>query len=299
MPTRIEQLASNSTMYYRGDVCLEISPFTNYYMLTIYRESNDSSVDDSVPLNLTNLGRVYMSFMSGGEKIRIPNYTLAENVDMANGEVAFRISSEEAERILNFSNHTFYISTVIGDGNASSDETVLYSGQWSDYATAMQTSLTETINSLNGTISDLNIRITNLTETYESRISDLNTELDAKQSELDSLYARVSELEEQLAQIDTSYIEATIVDESSKYIPNSPSVTSATDAKYVKNVQLDASSLERVDLKSFFKTTTVDSNDLKTKTTSSSVSKAKTIANANVSKVQTIANVNVSKVKKS
>lgn len=239
-------------MYYRGDVCLEISPFTNYYMFTIYRESNDSSVDDSVPLDLTNLGRVYLSFINGGEKIRIPNYTLAENVDMANGEVAFRISSEEAERILNFSNHTFYISTAIGDGSATSDETVLYSGQWNDYASAMQSSLTETIGTLNGTIGELNTRISEITDSYELRISDLENELLAKQSEIDALNARVSELEVQLEQYGGDYIEATIVNESTD---TNKIAVSKEKFNVKQDINISASALEQTDIKSYFSKT--------------------------------------------
>lgn len=253
MATRIQQLASNSTMYYRGDVCLEISPFTNYYMLTIYKESTDSSVDDSVPLNLTNLGRIYMSFLNGGEKIRIPNYTLAEDVDMANGEVVFRIPSEDAERILNFGNHTFYISTMIGDEVSGSDETVLYSGQWSDYATAMQTSLTETITSLNGTIAELNEKIANLTETYESKISDLENEVNVKQAEIDALNTRISELEKLLEEYDSNYIEATIVNDVKTENPNTlPASTNSTAE--TKNIEINAGVLEQVSLSSYFRT---------------------------------------------
>ena len=99
MPTRIEQLASNSTMYYRGDQCMEISPFDNYYMFTIYRESTDKEQDDSIPLNLTNLGSLYLSFINGEEEVRIENYKYAEDVDMANGEVVFRIGKDDAKKI--------------------------------------------------------------------------------------------------------------------------------------------------------------------------------------------------------
>lgn len=235
-------------MYYRGDTCLEISPFTNYYMLTIYRESNDSTVDDSVPLDLTNLGTVYLSFINGGDKIRIPNYTLAENVDMANGEVVFRIASEEAERILNFSNRTFYISTAIGNGDSSSDETVLYSGQWNDYASAMQTSLTDTITTLNGTITELNGRISDLTDSYELRISELENEIAAKQSEIDALNARVSELEERVAS-SNDYVEATIVNNDAT---SNKIAVSKDRFQVLQNIQISASALEQTDVKSYF-----------------------------------------------
>ena len=252
MATRIQQLASNSTMYYRGDVCLEISPFTNYYMLTIYKESTDSSVDDSVPLNLTNLGRIYMSFINGGEKIRIPNYTLAEDVDMANGEVVFRISSENAERILNFGNHTFYISTMIGDEVSGSDETVLYSGQWNDYATAMQSSLTETITSLNGTITELNGKIASMTEAYENKISDLENEISVKQSEIDSLNTRISELETLLENYDSNYIDATIVSTENSNTINSNTMPVLPKEDYFHNVETSSEVLKQVSLSSYF-----------------------------------------------
>ena len=211
MPTRIQQLASNTTMYYRGDICMEIAPFTNYYLFTIYRESEDSEVDNHVPLNLTNLGTVYLSFMGGDNKIRIPNYKDAENVDAANGEVAFRISESEAERILNLSNKTFYISTVIEDGTSSSDETVLFSGRWGDYANVMETSLTDTITALNETVNGLQSQITKTVAEYDEKVTDMQNKLDALEAEKAALEAQLAELESKVSSQDI--IEATIVDD--------------------------------------------------------------------------------------
>ena len=211
MPTRIERLASNSTMYYRGDTCIEISPFTNYYLFTIYKESNDEKVDDHVPLNLTNLGTVWLSFINGDTKIRIPNYKNVENVDMANGEVVFRISEEEASRILALGNNTFYISTAITDGKTSSDETVLFSGSWNEYSLTMKSSLTETIQTLNATINSLETKLASDTETYVSQLDAAQIEIENLKAEKEALSAKIIELETKLSEIDSSYIDATIV----------------------------------------------------------------------------------------
>lgn len=239
MPTRIQQLASNTTMYYRGDRCMEISPFTNYYLFTIYRESGDTEADNHVPLNLTNLGTVYLSFLSGDTKIRIPHYKDAENVDMANGEVAFRISESDAERILNLPTKTFYISTVIEDGKTSSDETVLYSGQWGDYASVMETSLTETIESLNATVGGLQSQLTSTVSEYEDKVADMQNTIDRLEAEKSALEAKLSELESLIAS--QNIVDATIVEDRTiptKVKKNESTVSLESAAEKMKVVTL-------------------------------------------------------------
>lgn len=235
MPNRIEKLASNSTMYYRGDTCLEISPFTNYYMFTIYRESDDERVDKHIPLNLTNLGTIYLSFISGETKIRIPNYTDAENVDMANGEVVFRIAESEASRILALTNKTFYVSSAITDGKTSSDETVLYSGSWNEYSAAMRSSLTETIQSLNETINDLRNQISIETDSWSVKLADAENKIDLLTAENEKLSAQIIELENKLAEAKSSenYIEANILSETRTNTGTSSGTsTSPTETNY-------------------------------------------------------------------
>ena len=237
MPDRIEKLASNSTMYYRGDTCLEISPFTNYYMFTIYRESDDERVDKHIPLNLTNLGTIYLSFISGETKIRIPNYTDAENVDMANGEVVFRISESEASRILALTNKTFYVSSAITDGKTSSDETVLYSGSWNEYSAAMRSSLTETIQSLNDTVNNLREQLAAETDSWTVKLADAENKIDILKAENEKLSAQIIDLENKLAEAKTStdYIEANILSETRTDTGTSSGTsTSPTEANYNK-----------------------------------------------------------------
>lgn len=214
MPTRIEQLASNSTMYYRGDQCMEIAPFDNYYMFTIYKESTDKEQDDSIPLNLTNLGSLYLSFINGEEEVRIENYKYAEDVDMANGEVVFRIGKEDAKKILALGSNTFYISSKITDGVTSSDETVLYTGEWVDFATGMQTSLTSTIQTLNNTILELQNKLASLKEEYDVMLDSLYSEIENLKNEIKAKDVTIKELQDTIDTYNSDvvdYITANII----------------------------------------------------------------------------------------
>ena len=214
MPTRIEQLASNSTMYYRGDQCMEIAPFDNYYMFTIYKESTDKEQDDSIPLNLTNLGSLYLSFINGEEEVRIENYKYAEDVDMANGEVVFRIGKDDAKKILALGSNTFYISSKITDGVTSSDETVLYTGEWVDFATGMQTSLTSTIQTLNNTILELQNKLSSLKEEYDVILDSLYSEIENLKNEINAKDVTIKELQDTIDTYNSDvvdYITANII----------------------------------------------------------------------------------------
>lgn len=215
MPTRIEQLASSDTLYYRGDTCMEIAPFDNYYAFTIYKESGDNTVDESVPLNLTNLGDLYISF---GD-IRIKQYDNVDNVDTANGEVIFRISKDTARQIIAMSDHTFYISAQITDGATAGDETVLYTGEWMEFSVNMRSSLTETITTLNTRLSDLQRQYTGTTaqlnaqiEERDQTIASLTESLAAAQAAIDALQMQVDAYEDR----NVGYINANIL--STEYI---------------------------------------------------------------------------------
>lgn len=260
MTTRIERLANNSTMYYRGDTCMEISPFTNYYLFTIYRESNDESIDTHIPLNLTNLGTIWLSFINGKNKIRIPNYTQAENIDMANGEVVFRISEEQANRILALANKTFYISSAISDGKTSSDETVLYSGTWSEYSAAMKHSMTDTIQELKNTITSLNSKMTDDLREWTTKLETADNEIEYLKAENDRLNAKILELENQLSEAGNNYIEANIVNRVSKVIPLPANKTAESDMTNNAKLIADVNALKQTRLVSVFNNTTDTKN---------------------------------------
>lgn len=240
MPTRIEQLASNSTMYYRGDQCMEISPFDNYYMFTIYRESTDKEQDDSIPLNLTNLGSLYLSFINGEEEVRIENYKYAEDVDMANGEVVFRIGKDDAKKILALGSNTFYISSKITDGVTSSDETVLYTGEWVDFATGMQTSLTSTIQTLNNTILELQNKLSSLKEEYDVILDSLYSEIENLKNEINAKDVTIKELQDT---IDT--YNSDVVDYITANIISTGRTTVSTNTTNKENTTVNSHSISR------------------------------------------------------
>ena len=240
MPTRIEQLASNSTMYYRGDQCMEIAPFDNYYMFTIYRESTDKEQDDSIPLNLTNLGSLYLSFINGEEEVRIENYKYAEDVDMANGEVVFRIGKDDAKKILALGSNTFYISSKITDGVTSSDETVLYTGEWVDFATGMQTSLTSTIQTLNNTILELQNKLSSLKEEYDVILDSLYSEIENLKNEINAKDVTIKELQDT---IDT--YNSDVVDYITANIISTGRTTVSTNTTNKENTTVNSHSISR------------------------------------------------------
>jgi hypothetical protein len=267
MPTRIEQLASNSTMYYRGDECMEIAPFDNYYMFTIYKESNDGEPDNSVPLNLTNLGSLFLSFANGDETVRIENYRDAENIDMANGEVVFRIGKDDAKKIIGFSSNTFYISSQITDGKTASDETVLYSGEWVEFSKGMKTSLTITIATLKNTVAELQSKLQDTVDEYEVKLEAASTEIESLKGEITSKNATITELQNIIDTYNSDivdYIEANILEtrtadgNGGASVPNEklPS-TESEQGKTTRQMERDAENL-RVSWLSNFKKANLD-----------------------------------------
>lgn len=253
--TRIEQLASNSTVYYRGDECMEISPFDNYYMFTLFRESADGQPDDSVPLDLTNTGSLFLSFTDGDSSVRVENYREAVNVDAANGEVVFRIGKEEAKRILSFSSRTFYVSAMMTDGRTSSDETVLYSGEWVEFSKGMKGSLTDTITSLKNTVLEQQARLQDAVDSYEARLASAQSEIDSLKADVESRDATIRNLRDTIDTYNSDvvdYIEANIIGQGDgtadgsgrlpgKTVGGAPDIASRTTAA----VEASAASLER------------------------------------------------------
>jgi hypothetical protein len=215
MATRIEELASNGTLYYRGDECLEIAPFDNYYMFTVYKESPDvNKVDESVPLDLTHIGFIYLLFPDGENEIRIQNYTEAKNVDMVNGQVVFRIDKATAKRILATSGRTFYITAQMTDGKTAGDETVLYTGKFVDFATGMSNSLTSTVATLKATINDLKVKIEEDALTYSGQLDIANEKIKSLEATIEANEKTIRELQDTIDAYDSDvvdYIKANIL----------------------------------------------------------------------------------------
>jgi hypothetical protein len=129
----------------QGDGVIRISPFDDYFLFTLYEDTGG----EDTPIDLSNVGVVYLSFIADSDEIRIPYYTNVEDLDLSQGQVLFRISAEDSKKILKLNNDNFYISTrgVSPEGDVS-DESVLYTGKFLSLTAAARESLTAQIQDL-------------------------------------------------------------------------------------------------------------------------------------------------------
>lgn len=121
---KFKNLSVNEQAKQQGEGVIKISPFDDYFMFTLYDEID--GVDS--PIDLSNVGTIYLVFIGKDDEIRIPNYTNVNDIDMSSGQVLFRISKDDSRKILALSNRNFYISTMMIDPDGNSDESVVYTG---------------------------------------------------------------------------------------------------------------------------------------------------------------------------
>jgi hypothetical protein len=108
-------------------------------MFNVFTEKDGSDI----PLDLSNAGTIYLSFHNGTDEVKISNYTLASNdvADISHGQVIFKISKDDARKILSFTNNNFYITSQKQTSNSTSDETVIYLGKFYPYDQLYENSL--------------------------------------------------------------------------------------------------------------------------------------------------------------
>jgi len=139
---RFVNLGVNDLPMPQGDGVIRISPFDDYYLFTLFNEVDG----EDTPIDLSNVGDIFLNFIGTNDEIDIKNHTQVEDIDIAQGEVLFRITRDDSRKILALDNNNFYISTkmVAEDGNVS-DESVVYQGIWLAVDEASRTSLTSQI----------------------------------------------------------------------------------------------------------------------------------------------------------
>tara|TARA_R110002153_G_scaffold11196_14_gene43257 strand:+ start:2453 stop:3355 length:903 start_codon:yes stop_codon:yes gene_type:complete len=140
---RFVDLAVNETPLPQGDATIRISPFDDYFLFTLYDEVDG----EDTPIDLSNVGSIFMNFIGTSDEIDIKNHTQVEEVDLSQGQVLFRITRSDSKKVLALDNNNFYISTkmVNPDDGSISDESVLYQGIWLAFDTASRTTLTSQI----------------------------------------------------------------------------------------------------------------------------------------------------------
>jgi myosin heavy subunit len=124
---RFTTLSVNEKPLPQGDAVIKISPFDDYFVFTLF----DDTGGEDKPIDLSNVGTLFISFIGENDEIRIPYYTNVQDLDMSQGQVLFRISKDNSKKILALDNDNFYISAqmIAADGSVS-DETVLYTGKF-------------------------------------------------------------------------------------------------------------------------------------------------------------------------
>ena len=140
---RFVNLSVNDQPLPQGDATIRISPFDDYFLFTLY----DDVDGEDTPIDLSNVGNIFMNFIGTTDEIDIKNHTQVEEVDLSQGQVLFRITRSDSKKILALNNNNFYISTkMIDESDGSiSDESVVYQGIWLAFDDASRISLNSQI----------------------------------------------------------------------------------------------------------------------------------------------------------
>jgi len=140
---RFVNLSVNEEPLPQGDGMIRISLFDDYYLFTIYDEIDN----EDTPIDLSNVGDLYLNFIGSTDEIDILNHTQVDEIDLAQGQILFRITRSDSKKILALDNNNFYISSKMVDptDGSTSDETVLYQGVWLAVDDANRITLTRQI----------------------------------------------------------------------------------------------------------------------------------------------------------
>lgn len=203
---------TSSVVYGKGDICLKINPFDNFRLFTLYE---DWRSDDRKPIDLSNGQKIYLVFRSKNKEIRIPEYDMIDSdytVDKVNGQVLFKIPKKQAVDILSLDNRVFYITRVYdvtdytGEKILSSDEEVLYTGQWKDETSNTVDNYTSQLKNLMGIVEDRNKQIKDLQDANVKLMeqnANFATSLNTLQEEYDKLLSDYNLIEAKLMEYES------------------------------------------------------------------------------------------------
>jgi|TARA_R100000900_G_scaffold34235_3_gene27829 cell division protein FtsB len=178
---RFVNLSVNEKPLPQGDATIRITPFDDFYLFTLFDEIDG----EDTPIDLSNVGSLFLNFIGDTDDIDIKNHTQVEEVDLSQGEVLFRITRSNSKKILALNNNNFYISTKMVDptDGSTSDESVIYQGLWLAASDANRISLTSQI---------------------EEQRLEYSIELAKLQAEITDLKAQIAELVNSAAEDDVT-----------------------------------------------------------------------------------------------
>ena len=195
---RFKNLSVNEEPLPQGDGTIRISPFDDYYIFTFYNEVDN----ENTPIDLSNVGTIYISFIGENDEIRIPYYTNVQEVDLSQGQVLFRISKDNSKKILKLDNDNFYVSTQMkAEDGAESDESVIYTGKFLSLTDEASQSLTSQIEDLTLQYTKEVAELTDTNTSLRKEIEVLKAKLAQSQLISDNLRSANEKLTNELAKL--------------------------------------------------------------------------------------------------
>ena len=171
------QSASQGTQvaYGQGMAELIIAPFDTWLKIVISEKVNETLVGK----DLSGVGELCLNFKNSDSFVICIIEETTNQVNKAQGESLFKITTTRSEEIVSLSDKTFYITSKNEDGV----ETLIYTGS---FISANQFSVSSKVREIERLKSELSI--------LEANITDLSTYVDASKTSLDYVVNNISKL---------------------------------------------------------------------------------------------------------
>jgi len=114
---------SNEVIFGPGQLRFIVSPFDNAIKIKLYNVINEVAIP--LDLNLNN-SRYQLVFDLDTGKVPISNANSATEENLSTGEIMFKISKADSQKIIESSNRSVYITSIAQNGT----ESLMYSGEW-------------------------------------------------------------------------------------------------------------------------------------------------------------------------
>lgn len=120
----ITEKDENQTIAFgQGNLWIILNPFDNVIKFKVYEKKNNEQISSNLALG-TQINIVFID--SNENKLRYSNINDPTKENLSQGEVIFKIPSDDATKILNSNINSFYITSLSKDNS----ETVIYNGEW-------------------------------------------------------------------------------------------------------------------------------------------------------------------------
>lgn len=179
---RVADAASNSTIYNQGEAPLGVSPFDTFVKFVFFDNAKQEATGATDPqfLDLSTMGDFFLSFFDEetGDQIRIPHFDNVQDLNLANGEVVFKINKGQAQKLIKYSTNKYYVTSRLTVGSSNSDETLLYTGKWYKLDDKVDSINSQAISELNGIIKELNEQIEATAAENAQTVEELENEVE-------------------------------------------------------------------------------------------------------------------------